>query len=217
MSTKKLGINVLIMGVLLLSAQVGFASEGRFSIGVSGGNVWSIEKSAVRNDYGGSGLNYFQTHFDNDQALEAHVGYLWNIFPDLLGGVEVMVENFDFRMDHRYPVIKYGELNITPIMLLLKLQTLPRHGTGLAVHFDVGAGVITSDFDENAGIEPIDTKESAAATVGGGLDLFVTKNIAVATSVRYLVGPVKHSWSRLGTNKLRIDNIQLLIGLQGYF
>jgi hypothetical protein len=217
-----------IIAALVLSAMPLQAAEerkGRFSLGVFGGKAWTIETSAAT----GESTDWPETKFDNSETWGGHFGYLWEIFPDTLGGVELMAQTMEFNFTEQG--YKYGEISAVPIMLLIKLQRFPHAPRGLGGHLDVGGGVVSSDFnagpyfDSGASSSTVDTDLSAAWTIAGGLDYFITEHLAVSGTVRFLWSSIDTTWvneggsrpGQLDLTKLIIHNTQFVIGLQGYF
>lgn len=217
---------ILLAAVLwILFAQTAAGRTGRFSLGAFGGKAWTIETSAAT----GESMDWPETKFDNSETWGGQFGYLWEIFPDTLGGVELMAQSLKFNFTERG--YKYGELDAVPIMLLIKLQRLPQAQRGWGAHLDVGGGVVVSDFtagpyfDGGATSSTVDTDPSAAFTIAGGPDYFITKNLAITATVRLLWSSIETNWvneggarpGQLDLTKLMIHNTQFVIGLQGYF
>ena len=189
---------LLGMGLWVLSAQASEERTGRFSIGAFGGKAWTIETSAAK----GEVTVWPDTRFDNSGTWGGQIGYLWEIFPDTLGGIELMGQTMKFNFTEQG--YKYGEISAVPIMLLAKLQKMPLKNMGWGAHLDMGAGVVTSDFntgpyfDSGATSSTVDTDLSAAYTVAGGFDYFITKNLAVAATIRFLWASIDTTWTNQG-------------------
>ena len=215
----------LVISNIAQSASTQDSINGYFSIGAFGGKAWTIEDSVAR----GSNVDYYMTRFGNGETIGINMGYIWNVFPFDSFGVELMSQ--DLKFDFSEQGIKIGKIHATPIMLLAKYQKFPRKRIGWGSHFDLGIGIVFSDFDAGpiypAGASSVivDMDESIGYTLAGGLDYFFTRHLAATATVRMMWSSIECTWTNVGgtkpgpydLNEMRMWNAQFLIGLQGYF
>ena len=214
---KKLNLVGFAVIVLLLtvSPELGWSESGRFSIGVFGGSVNSvIDKGAAE----GVNSTYPYTKFKSGGIRGGSIMYR---FPSDIA-LELSVESFS--MDLEESGEKFGTLNMTPVLFLLKVQSMPEGGTGLTGHADIGFGKSFNSFDkgpfvtdlENTyGVEfNIDTDSSLVFELGAGADLFFTKNISANLDGRLLFGNVDTSGWGIDLETFHVSNFQILFGIR---
>ncbi|NOZ26084.1 MAG: hypothetical protein GXO94_08375 [Nitrospirae bacterium] len=214
--TEKLNQVGLAMLVLFLtvSPAFGWSESGRFSIGVFGGSVNSIVDTAAEGSY----TVYPDTEFDGDRVLGGSIMYR---FPSEFA-LELSVERFS--MDLEELGVKFGTLNMTPVMLLLKVQGMPAGGTGLAGHADIGIGKSFNSFDKGPLITDlestyktvidIEVDDSFVFELGAGIDLFFTKNFSANLDGRFLLGNVDTSGWGFDIDTFHVSNFQVLFGVR---
>ena len=220
--------------LVLWMATYASAVEGCWGVGVAGGKVWTVEGTG-RED---GTYKYWLERYDNSEILAVNATYLWELMPGLYGGPELTVENYELTLSQKaYPgnrAANIGKLQMTPILLALKLQAFPRNPKGWGGHFDIGAGIVTSDFDAgpdyyvtSTTLEVV-TRESPVYTIAGGLDYFFARHLAAAVTVRYIYGSIDHTWRSLAADpgytasgdskgQFNISHTQLLLGIRAYF
>jgi opacity protein-like surface antigen len=218
MYQKRLRLMGFMAIVLLFTASPALAESGAFSIGAMGGWAWSVVDHAAE----GSSTQFPDTQFESHGVYGGSIMYR---FPFGFA-LELCVEHL--TMDLKELGDNYGTLKMTPVMLLLKQQGMPKAGTGFTGHADIGGGISLNSFDkgtattnaENAlGVTfPIKVDNSFVFEVGGGLDYFFTKNISVNLDGRFLLTNVGTSgWGRLDLNKFYASNFQALFGVRYWF
>jgi len=213
---KKLNLVGFVVIVLLLTVNPALAESetGKFSIGVFGGRAYSIVDNAAEGAYS----TYPDTEFKDGKVYGGSIMYR---FPSELA-LELSVERFS--MDLEESGVKFGTLNMTPVIFLLKVQSMPEGGTGLTGHVDIGVGKSFNSFDkgqfiadlENTyGVEfNIDTASSFIFELGAGADLFFTKNISVNLDGRLLLGNVDTSGWGFDLETFHVSNFQILFGIR---
>ena len=203
---KRLKLMVFMMSVLLLTASPALAQEaGPFRVpkpgplsvelilgwaenvgseGLFEGEYFAAEGLPTRfqgsSVYGGSVMYRFPSGF----ALELSVNRLAMDLVDDYGG-------------------NYGTLNMTHVTLLCKFQGMPKYGTGLTWHADIGDGTSFNNIDWE-----IDTINFTGVLLelGAGLDYFFTKNISANLDIRFSI-----MW---GDILLDTYNFKVLIGIR---
>lgn len=120
----------------------------------------------------------------------------------------------------------WGELEITPVFLLVKYQGLPREEKGLTYHFGGGLGVAPSDFEATrAGTSGWNFSNDTAILLEGdlGIDYFFTKNFSLAMDCRIIIGHIDSHFTINGepggdpNPTFRFDNLQFLFGVKVWF
>lgn len=161
--------------VLFLALAVGcFAGSvlaedlaGRFSVGVVGGGVFPKDSEIDSTFYVGGNLAYGVNEYI---ALGGEVGYSsWDV-------EEVGVD--------------YGEIRAVPLLADLYLRYPVEMGENKLVPYVVGGlGVVFYDYKESSFLKQygvtVDVDPSFALKLGGGLEYFFTKNIALGVEGSY--------------------------------
>jgi hypothetical protein len=120
----------------------------------------------------------------------------------------------------------WGELEITPVFLLVKYQKLPRQERGLTYHFGGGLGLASSDFEATrAGTSGWNFSNDTAILLEGdlGIDYFFTKNFSLAMDCRIIIGHIDSHFTINGepggdpNPTFRFDNLQFLVGVKVWF
>ena len=182
---------ILVALALVLSVLSARSAGATLSVGGFGGKVWTVEKRAAKGDV----ATWATTSLGNAESAGGNVGILWDLYPRTKGGIEIEAQQF--KADFTNLGATAGELKGSPVLVQAKVQTFPRDNRGLATHFSCGVGVMFSDFTTGPShlsggtASTADTDESLAFAVGGGLDYFFTKNIALAT--------IESEFAELGT------------------
>ena len=194
----------------------------RFSLGFQGGGVLGAQHQAVD--------GFEDTKFSPAFTYGGGIMYRWgNGF-----AVELGVQRF--RMTLKEDGEKFGDLTLTPAMVLLKYQGMPRNGKGLTGHIELGGGVSFAKFQEGPFIKDLErslgvnvdvtTKKSFVFEMGAGLDYFFAPHVSLNTDVRVLLSRVSTKWNVQGgggsrsvpdVDKFRTSNVQLLLGLRYWF
>lgn len=193
-----------------------------FSLGIQGGGVLGAQHEAVD--------GFEDTKFSPTLTYGGGVMYRWN------NGFAIELGVQRFRMTLKEDGEKFGDLTLTPAMLLLKYQGMPRDGKGLTGHVELGGGVSFSKFQEGPFIKDLEqslgvnvdvsTKKAFVFEMGVGLDYFFTPHISLNTDVRVLLSQVSTNWNVQGSggsgsvpdvDKFRTSNVQLLLGLRYWF
>lgn len=190
-----------------------------FSFGVFGGGAIATPTEAVD--------GYKKTSFEYGTPLgaSAYIGSSGL-------GLEAYVENYKFKLTENSDDL--GTLEMTPIVLCLKLQSIPKEKSGWGGHADLGVGYMISSFKTGSDIDSIaaeypgisiDVKTDPAFIfdLGFGGDYFFTPNISLLMDFKWLFYSIKDSWTAsymgqkidLGIDgNLQPSNIQLLLGVK---
>lgn len=211
-----------IMAVLLLVANPAFAESGTFSVGVIGGWGGSLTDEAID--------GFPDTKFKNSGVYGGSIMYR---FPSGFA-LELCVERFSMDLEELGE--DFGTLNITPVILLLKVQGMPQNGTGFTGHADIGGGINFTSFDRGSFITDvektlgvqytIDTDNSFVFEIGAGMDYFFTKNLSMSLDSRLLGGDVGTSWEVSGPggtlmiediDRFHVFNFQGLLSIRFWF
>lgn len=164
-------LSVVLFLALAVSCVIGvaFAEDlaGRFSVGVVGGGVFPKDSEIDDAFYVGGNLAYGVNEYI---ALGGEVGYSsWDTEE---GGVD------------------YGEVRAVPLLADLYLRYPVEMGENKLVPYIVGGlGVVFYDYKESSFLKQYgvtaDIDPSFALKLGGGLEYFFTKNIALGVEGSY--------------------------------
>ncbi len=215
-------VTVWLFAVLFIftSGPVLAESQGAVNLGIVGG-VAAGGMEAVK--------GYSQTEFGSGPVYGGSLMYRFaNGFAlELLAVRHTMelTENSD----------SFGKLQLTPVVLLFKGQSVPPKGSGIGWHWDIGGGVALSSFEKGSFITnlertygvniTVDTKNGYAVVMGGGGDIFFTKNISLAIDLKYFMCYMGTTWKASGSggtvnfdtiDRFDASNIQLLATLRGW-
>ncbi len=214
--SKKLNLVGFAVIVLLLTVSPVLAESesGKFSIGAFGGWASSIVDGAIE----ASSTTYPETEFKSSGVYGGSIMYR---LPSSFA-LELSVERLGMDLEELEE--NFGTLNMTPVMLLLKFQGMPKNGTGLTGHADIGAGISFNSFDkgplitdlENTyGVEfDIEADNSFVFELGAGADYFFTKNISANLDGRFLLGNVDTSGWGIDSDTFHASNFQVLFGIR---
>lgn len=194
-----------------------FAESGTFSLGIQGGWAWSTADNAIWGEDG--------TQFD---STPVYGGGLMYRFPEGYA-IELAVEHIELTLkDSGYEL---GTLNMTPVMVLFKAQGMPRRGTGITGHVEIGGGMNIASFDQG----PSATESGFAFSVnvdestfvfalGAGADYFITPHLSLSLGARWLAGEIGSTWRWTEPGKPEkedllffIYDIQGLLGMRFWF
>lgn len=213
-------VRIIVLGFFIAflffaSAPV-FAESGKVSIGLVGGWAWSTADDAI---WGQSGTDF--------ESAAVYGGRLMYWFPQQVA-LELAVDRIG--MDVKESERDLGTLNMTPVMLLVKVQGMPKRGKRLTGHAEIGGGINFSDFDENqSGDETgfpfsIDTDNSFVYEIGAGADYFITEHFSLSLDGRWMGGEVDSTRETEEVREIREDdltffiyNFQLLLGARVWF
>ena len=176
---KKFLAVLIVMSVIMFSSGSIFAEDvslgDKINLGVNCSVVIPTEDSAGTGIYVGGLLSY-----------------------DILKYLAVGIESGYAQIDFEESSVKLGTLRGVPLLgdIIAKLPIEMDKFT-LTPYGIVGIGVLFSDFAEsdvvkNAGIS-LETKTAFAMKFGGGIDLYVTKNIALNFEASYLMADIDAS------------------------
>lgn len=196
---------VLSIAALLFVSPDGNASpeSGRLSIGGMAG--WSYPTSSYSFRYRGG--DKYEKEFEPSGLLGGNVMYR---FPS---GLAVDLSAYHQQMKMKEDAgINPGTLKKTPVLLSFKYYELPESDTGFGGHFGAGAGVVYSRFAKKNGLNRTDTDLAPALSFGGGLDYFLTENVSLGFSGRYLLTDIKATGG-----KFKASNVQALMHLRFWF
>ena len=135
---------------------------------------------------------------------------------DITKYLAIGIESGYMQVDFEESGIKLGSLRAAPLLgdLILKYDIETDNFT-IVPYGIVGAGCLFSDFHESdivklAGLS-LDTKTAFLAKFGGGIDFFLTDNIALNFEASYLLCRIKASASWSGqayaTDTLKADSV----------
>jgi hypothetical protein len=217
MFKKSFGMLGSIIIIIIFSTQPVFAESGVFSFGAFGGSVSSFASHALE----GEDSQYTDTKFKGKQVYGGSIMYR---FPSGFA-FELCAEKFS--MDLNELGVDFGKLNMMPIMLLLKIQGMPKNEIGFTGHLDIGGGVSFNSFDNGSFLKEleetfgynikIETKDSFVFEIGGGIDYFFNKNVSLNIDGRLLISSIETSGWLIDANKLYANNLQVLLGLRFWF
>jgi opacity protein-like surface antigen len=206
----------LLLAFIIFASTPAFAESGKFSVGVIGGGAWSTADNAI---WGRSGTNF--------ESAAVYGGRLMYWFPQQVA-LELAVDRIG--MDVKESGRDLGTLNMTPVMLLVKAQGMPRDGRGFTGHLGIGGGINLTNFDENpsgdaAGFPyTIETDNTFVYEVGAGADYFITRHFSLSLDGRWMGGEVESTRKTEEVNGTReedltfyIYNFQLLLGARVWF
>jgi opacity protein-like surface antigen len=206
----------LLMTVFVFASTPAFAESGKFSVGVIGGGAWSTADNAI---WGRSGTNF--------ESAAVYGGRLMYWFPQQIG-LELAVDRI--ALDVKDSGRDVGTLSLTPVMLVVKAQGMPRGGTGFTGHLEIGGGLNFTDFDENpSGDElgfpyTIETETAFVYAIGAGADYFLSEHFSLSLDGRWMGGEVdsvRKTEEVTGTRKddltFFIYNLELLMGVRYWF
>ncbi|HEB76619.1 MAG TPA: hypothetical protein ENJ04_09730 [Nitrospirae bacterium] len=217
--TKNLSLVGFVVAALLLTVNPVLAGSesGRFSVGVFTGRANSIVENAAAGAYS----IYPDTEFKSGGVIGGSLMYR---FPAGYA-LELSVERLS--MDLEELGVKFGTLNMTPVMFLFKVQDMPEGDTGLTGHADIGFGWSFNSFDKGpyiTGLEntygvtlDITVERSFVFELGAGADLFFTKNISANLDGRLLFGNVDTSGWEIDLETFHISNFQILFGMRYWY
>lgn len=220
LANQSIGITILYTVVLasIFSTPVALAGDNvSFSVGAFGGFATSMTGEAVD--------GYQDSEWSTGSAFGGSIIYR------RANGLmfELLIEQFEMGLEENGD--EFGTLKATPILLMVGYQGLPKNQTGLAFHATIGGGVASSDFEKgdfvkdlentNGGNIDISNDSAFMFEVGGGMDYFFTKNIAVVLDGRFLIGSIDSKWEYTNGNredfKLQASNFQGLVGVRFWF
>jgi len=204
----------IFIGVLVASlgfTSLGFSDpggkrQGHFSLGLHGGGAIGLE---------GEGIDGFK---DTEFTLGPMYGV--SAMYRLPNGyaLEVVIERI--KMDLEENNDEFGELKITPVMLLFKYQGFPNRfrGKGFTGHAQIGGGYafthfstggFVSDLERNSGVKiDVETDDSFVFEMGGGLDYFFSPHISMNADIRFMYLDVDTDWTiKGGSSNSTISNI----------
>lgn len=196
---------LVIVALLLVFGQVGFAQDmqGKFGIGAGVAYITYSEDDGFDPDenvmYGGN-LTYFIQRY---LSLELSVNYV----------------NTDAYLDN----CNIGELEQIPILLSLRghLST----NTKVGPYVTVGVGYYLNDFEMESSILPgydLDPDDSFGFHVGGGVEYFFNEHFAFNADFKFMWSNVDFSGTGPGGIILRdeevdVDAFTAGVGLKFYF
>lgn len=188
-----------------------------FSIGAFGGFTSDMSSEAVE--------DYDDTEWEAGTAYGGSVMYRWaNGFV-----LELIVKQFE--MDAEESGSEIGTLEVTPILLMIGYQSMPKNQSGFAFHVSIGGGIASSDFDKGGDIKDMERANGVKVDIsnddafmfeaGAGVDYFITRNIALTLDGRLAAGTIDSEWefSNGESEDYRIDieSFQYLVGLRLWF
>ena len=209
-------VPVFFIAFLFFASAPVFAESGKVSVGIVGGWAWSTADDAI---WGQSGTEF--------ESAAVYGGRLMYRFPQQVA-LELAVDRLE--TDVKESESDLGTLNMTPVMLLVKAQGMPKNGEGLTGHVEIGGGINFSDFDENQSGDDlgfpftIDTDTSFVYEIGAGADYFLNNNFSLSLDGRWMGGQIDATRETEETSRTReeditfyIYNIQLLVGARYWF
>jgi len=169
-------------------------TSGAWSVGIHGGVALPTVREAVD--------GFSETGWSSSSMVGASAMYRWsNGF-----AVEIGAQRYTFELEEG--ASKFGTLELTPIVLLVKYQGLPQGDRGFAGHFDLGGGVALGKFSKGGFVTDLEratgaafaitTKPSFVFQVGGGVDYFLTKWLSLNVDGRWLFTKMGTDWSAQG-------------------
>jgi hypothetical protein len=119
---------------------------------------------------------------------------------------------------------EWGEIEVTPVFLLVKYQGFPASQKGFAFHAGAGLGFASSDVKiKRASISGADFSTDTAILFEGdvGMDYFFTKNFSLALDGRLIIGDIDSAVTFNGSPRpdvtFNTNNIQILLGAKVWF
>ncbi len=180
-----------IVSACILSTSFAYAQGApSFSIGAFGGFTSDMSSEAVE-DY-------------DDTEWEAGTAYGGSVMYRMANGfvLELIVKQFE--MDAEENGDEIGTLKVTPILLMIGYQSMPKNQSGFAFHASIGGGYASSDFDKGDDIKDlerangvkidIDNDDAFMFEMGAGVDYFFTRNIALTLDGRLVAGDIDSEW-----------------------
>ena len=192
-------------------------SKPSFSIGGFGGFTSDMSSEAVE--------DYDDTEWESGTAYGGSVMYRWaNGFV-----LELIVKQFE--MDAEENGSEIGTLEVTPILLMIGYQSMPKNQSGFAFHASIGGGYASSDFDKGDDIKDleratgvkidIENDDAFMFEMGAGVDYFFTRNIALTLDGRLVAGDIDSEWDFSNGNSedftFDTSNFQGLVGIRLWF
>lgn len=220
LANQSIGIAILYAVILafIFSTPVALAGDNvSFSVGAFGGFVTGVTGEAVD--------GYEDTEWENGSAFGGSIMYR------TANGLmfELLYEQFEMGLEENGS--EFGTIKVTPILLMIGYQGLPKNMKGVAFHATIGGGMASADLEkgdfikdlENISGNSIDISNDSAFMfeLGGGMDYFLTKNIALTLDGRLLIGSIDSEWDYNNGNtddfKLMASNFQGLLGVRLWF
>jgi hypothetical protein len=217
----KKGLSVMLAW-MVLGGSVCFAEEeksGAWSVGVEYGIALPMAKEAIK--------GFSESEWRSSSLVGANIMYRWSNGLAL----EVLAQRYKFGLEEGNN--KFGTLEVTPIMLLIKYQGLPNSNTGFAGHGDLGGGIgfgsfakggFITNLEQASGVTfDVKTSPSFVFNIGGGPDYFFTRWLSMNADARLLLGNMGTTWSASGpggtgqlgdVDSFLVSNFQFTAGLR---
>jgi hypothetical protein len=188
-----------------------------FSIGAFGGFTSDMSSEAVE--------DYDDTEWETGTAYGGSVMYRW------ANGLVLELIVKQFEMDAEENGSEIGTLEVTPILLMIGYQSMPKNQRGFAFHASIGGGFASSDFDKGDDIKDleratgvkfdIENDDAFMFEMGAGVDYFFTRNIALTLDGRLGAGDIDSEWDASNGESedftFQTGHFEGLVGLRLWF
>lgn len=220
---QKLKLINFIAIVLLLTASPVIAKSGKLSFGIVGGGAFNIAIDAIE--------DHTFTKFKRSLVYGVNIMYTYPGFP--VFALELCVERV--VMDLEELGEEMGTLEMTPVMILFKFQSIPQKETGFGIYANWGWGISLNKFkkgpyitelEKTLGVRwKIETDDVFVSKLGTGFYYFFTKNLSINLEAQLFIGEVNTSWDieyydrieNVVSSAFMAKNIQLLLGVRYWF
>ena len=210
---------LVVVLVCILFITLSYAEDmPSFSIGGFGGFTSEDMYSEPVEDY-------------DDTEWKAGTVYGGSVMYRMANGfvLELLVKHFE--MDAEENGSEIGTLKVTPILLMIGYQSMPKNQSGFAFHASIGGGVASSDFNKGDDIKDleratgvkidIENDDAFMFEMGAGVDYFFTRNIALTLDGRLVAGDIDSEWDFSNGNSedftFDTSNFQGLVGIRLWF
>ena len=116
--------------------------------------------------------------------------------------LELIVKQFE--MDAEENGDEIGTLKVTPILLMIGYQSMPKNQSGFAFHASIGGGYASSDFDKGDDIKDlerangvkidIDNDDAFMFEMGARVDYFHKKHSTDVGRSAFVAGDIDSKW-----------------------